>query len=138
VGSKAKNCDLHHFASAHDASSCSAATILRDADAAGDGRIQNRVDQTLKRKRTTMSTISMPRAAGLAPEAVGQSKPGLLRRWVARCIGARSRSAERIAAIHLGRLSDELLTELGYSASEITALRSGKPISSILERRQLP
>lgn len=69
-----------------------------------------------------MSTLAWGLADEIAPADQSEAKPGFWSRFVAR----RQAQANRTVCAHLAAMGDERLTELGFSADDIRALRTGE------------
>ena len=80
-------------------------------------------------------TIMMPSMARATVEERWTAGRGVLRRALARIVGARSQSIERIAATYIAGLSNRQLAGLGLSDTDIASLRAGEPATGILARR---
>ena len=69
-----------------------------------------------------MSTLAWELADDIAPADQSEAKPGF---W-SRFIELRQAQANRAICAHLAAMGDEHLTELGFSADDIRALRAGE------------
>ena len=88
------------------------------------------------RSEVTMSTHILycampPESLGSSPDfrlatAFLASSAGVLRRVITRIFECRSQSMDRMATVYLQALSDRQVYDLGFSASEIASLRSGR------------
>jgi uncharacterized protein YjiS (DUF1127 family) len=84
-------------------------------------------------REQVMSTITMPEASSAALE--GTPRAGVLRRIFHAIVASRSRRAERDIAQYLGAKSDQNLSDLGFSPTEIGLIRAGLPVGEVLARR---
>ena len=73
-----------------------------------------------------MSSIDKLSVAHARVDETKNRNAGLLRRMVTLFFECRSQSIDRLATVYLQALSDQQLYDLGFSASEISSLRSGK------------
>jgi hypothetical protein len=69
------------------------------------------------------TTITVPPTAGVAFKAEEDRPAGLIRRAFATIMESRQRAAQRRVATYLDGVSDARLTDLGWTAAEIAALR---------------
>jgi uncharacterized protein YjiS (DUF1127 family) len=77
-----------------------------------------------------MSSIDKLSVAHARVDETKNRNAGLLRRMVTLFFECRSQSVDRLATVYLQALSDQQLYDLGFSASEIAALRSGEYASA--------
>ena len=69
-----------------------------------------------------MSTLAWELAGDVAPADESEAKPGFWSRFIAR----RQAQANRTVCAHLAVMGDNRLTELGFSADDLRALRAGE------------
>lgn len=62
----------------------------------------------------------------LTERSTERSAPGLASRWFQRYVDSRQQEANRLVGDYLRTLDNEMLTDLGYTEAQITALRRQK------------
>jgi hypothetical protein len=82
-----------------------------------------------------MSTIIATNTLTHAIEDSGSTRAGLFRRVVDAIVEARTREAERRVAAQFAAVSDQYLSAIGFSPTEIILIRAGEPVGNILAQR---
>jgi hypothetical protein len=83
-----------------------------------------------------MSTIRAPMPAAGLIETVASAAAGALRRAFTGYMQARQRSIDRRVALHLERMGEERLLQLGFSAADIEAINAGETVAGTHARRK--